>query len=95
MAACWGDEAAAEEQRVSDAYDKTVAWLRGRMQEDVAKSLNEAQVQWSLYRDLHCEVVADIYAGGSIAGLQRVRCRAALASARRQELETAMADASN
>ena len=95
MTTCWGDVATEEEKGAEAAYVKVGGWLRDRMQDSVASALNDGQVQWRRYRDLHCAMVADVYEGGSIAGLQRVRCRAEVAAARRRELETLMSDASN
>ena len=95
MTRCWGEEAAAAEQRSTAAYDKVLNWLRERQQEDVAKMFRETQTRWEAYRDAHCESVAAVYEDGSAAGLQRARCRLRLAEARTRELEVVMSDANN
>ena len=95
MTRCWSDAAVAAEQRTGDAYDNAVKWLEQRQQGDVAKMFADAQARWEAYRDAECEGVSAVYAGGSIEGLQRARCRARLAEQRQQELELVMSDANN
>lgn len=95
MTQCWGDAAAAAEQRSGAAWASVMKWLEERQQPDAASMLGEAQARWETYRDAHCGGVAAVYEDGSLAGLQQQQCRFRLAEERRRELALVMSDASN
>ena len=95
MTRCWGEAAAAAEERSAAAYQKLSAWLRERQQDNVTTMFRETQARWEAYRDMQCASVAAVFEGGSIADLQTAQCRLRLAEGRTRDLETVMIDASN
>jgi uncharacterized protein YecT (DUF1311 family) len=95
MTRCWGEEATAAEQHSTATYEKVLNWLQERQQDDVVKLFRETQARWESFRNAHCDSIAAVYDGGSIAGLQQAQCRLRLAEARTRELELVMSDANN
>ena len=93
MTRCWADEQRMAERRADEALAKATEWLRGRDQAGAAKMFADAQDAWTQYRETHCQAVAAVYAGGSMAPMQEAHCRADLAAQRTRALETILADA--
>ncbi len=93
MTRCWADEQRTAERRSDEALASAVEWLRGRDQADAAARFEKAHAAWATYRDTHCQAIAKVYAGGSMAPMQEAQCRAGLAAQRTRALETILADA--
>ena len=93
MTRCWADEQRTAERQSEEALTRTVDWLRGRDQGDAAARFEKAHAAWAIYRDAHCQAVAAVYAGGSMAPMQEAQCRAVLAAQRTRALETILEDA--
>jgi uncharacterized protein YecT (DUF1311 family) len=95
MTQCWGNVATTSERGVDDAERRLLEWLRQRQQAELASMFEEVQTQWEDFRDMHCEAVSSVYEGGSMAALQRARCRTRLAQQRQRDLDTIVKDATN
>jgi uncharacterized protein YecT (DUF1311 family) len=68
---CAAEEYEAWDRWLSDAYRD----LREGLPEPSVAQLREAQRSWMAHRDLDCEFMAGLYAGGSLENVERATCQ--------------------
>ena len=92
MTSCWSQQAQEAERAVAEAQRGITVRLTEDRDSDSATRFERAQAQWAAYRDAHCEAVAHLSEGGSIAPLQLAQCRARMARERGAELKLVLDD---
>jgi len=92
LTSCRGEGARRAEAAEAERYARALGVLRQKGAASQAVALERAEQKWKDYRDATCQAAADLYAGGSVAGLILVDCRARLATARAAELRAIYPD---